>query len=58
MVAGADNKLPFGNLPRLILAWVCSEIFKQYFGPEHGVELPPPERYGYTPVEFAVESKT
>ena len=23
MVAGADNKLPYGNLPRLLLAWVC-----------------------------------
>ena len=22
MVAGADNKLPFGNIPRLLLAWV------------------------------------
>ena len=28
MVAGADNKLPFGNLPRLILAWVCSEAVR------------------------------
>ena len=27
-------------------------------GPEHGVELPPPECYAYTPVEFADESKT
>ena len=35
-----------------------SEAFKRYFGPEHGVELPPPERYAYTPVEFADESKT
>ena len=25
MVAGADNKLPFGNLPRLLLAWVSTE---------------------------------
>ena len=25
IVAGADNKLPFGNLPRLLLAWVCTE---------------------------------
>ena len=25
MVAGGDNKLPFGNLPRLLLAWVCTE---------------------------------
>ena len=35
-----------------------SEVFKRYFGPEHGVELPPPERYSYTPVEFVDESKT
>ena len=28
IVAGADNKLPFGNLPRLILAWVCSEAVR------------------------------
>ena len=26
MVAGADNKLPYGNLPRLLLAWVCTEV--------------------------------
>jgi hypothetical protein len=25
MIAGGDNKLPFGNLPRLLLAWVCTE---------------------------------
>ena len=24
----ADNKLPYGNLPRLILAWVCSEAVR------------------------------
>ena len=28
MVAGADNKLPYGNLPRLILAWLCTEAVK------------------------------
>ena len=28
MVAGADNNLPFGNLPRLILAWVCTEAVR------------------------------
>ena len=28
MVAGADTKLPFGNLPRLILAWVCTEAVR------------------------------
>ena len=26
-VAGI-NKLPFGNLPRLILAWICTEVVK------------------------------
>ena len=28
MSAGGLNKLPFGNLPRLILAWVCSEAVR------------------------------
>lgn len=29
-----------------------SEVFRRYFGPDHGVELPPRERYRYKPVEF------
>lgn len=29
-----------------------SEVFKRHFGPEHGVELPPPSRHGYRPVSF------
>lgn len=28
MIAGGDNKLPFGNLPRLLLAWISTEAFK------------------------------
>ena len=28
MIAGLGNKLPFGNLPRLILAWVCTEAVR------------------------------
>ena len=28
MVAGADNRLPYGNLPRLILAWVTTEAVR------------------------------
>ena len=28
MQSGPDNKLPFGNLPRLILAWVCTEAVR------------------------------
>ena len=28
MVAGADNKLPFGNLPRLLLSWVSTEAVR------------------------------
>ena len=28
MIAGLDNKLPFGNLPRLILAWLCTEVVR------------------------------
>ena len=33
-----------------------SETFRRYFGPEHGIDLPPPERYGYRPVAFPDES--
>jgi hypothetical protein len=28
MVAGPDNKLPYGVLPRLLLAWICSEAVR------------------------------
>ena len=28
MIAGADNKLPFGNIPRLLLAWICTEAVR------------------------------
>ena len=28
MTAGIDNKLPFGNLPRLLLAWVSTEAVR------------------------------
>ena len=28
MVAGADNKLPYGNFPRLLLAWLCTEVVR------------------------------
>ena len=28
MIAGGLNKLPFGNLPRLLLAWVCTEAVR------------------------------
>ena len=28
MVAGADNKLPYGSLPRLLLAWVSTEAVR------------------------------
>ena len=28
MIAGGDNKLPFGNLPRLVLAWVSTEAVR------------------------------
>ena len=28
MVAGADNKLPFGNLPRLLMAWISTEAVR------------------------------
>ncbi len=28
MVAGGGNKLPYGTLPRLLLAWVCTEAVR------------------------------
>ena len=28
MISGGDSKLPFGNLPRLLLAWVCTEAVR------------------------------
>ena len=28
MVAGADNKLPYGTIPRLLLAWLCTEAVR------------------------------
>ena len=28
MQAGAETKLPFGNLPRLLMAWVCTEVVR------------------------------
>ena len=28
MIAGGDNKLPYGNLPRLLIAWVCTEAVR------------------------------
>ena len=28
MIAGGGNKLPFGNPPRLLMAWVCTEAVR------------------------------
>ena len=28
MIAGGDNRLPYGNLPRLLLAWLCTEAVR------------------------------
>ena len=28
MVAGADNQLPFGNIPRLLMAWISTEAVR------------------------------
>ena len=35
-----------------------SEAFTRYFGPRHGVELPPPERHGFRPLLFSDEVGT
>jgi hypothetical protein len=34
-----------------------SEVFKRFFGPEHGIDLPPSARYGSRPVVFADEEE-
>ena len=28
MLPGADNKLPYGSVPRLLLAWLCTEAVR------------------------------
>ena len=28
MIAGGRNKLPYGNIPRLLLAWICTEAVR------------------------------
>ena len=33
-----------------------SEVFKRHFGPEHGIELPPPKRYRHKPVTVSDRS--
>ena len=33
-----------------------SEAFGRYFGPDNGIELPPPPRYPYRPIGFFDES--
>ena len=30
MIAGGDNKLPYGNIPRLLLAWVSTEAVRTH----------------------------
>ena len=30
MQAGPENKLPYGSLPRLLLAWVCTEAVRTH----------------------------
>ena len=34
-----------------------SEVFRRYFGPEHGIDLPLNERFGYQPVLLPCENK-
>lgn len=35
-----------------------SQAFERYFGPDHGVELPPTRRYGYKPVALPGGGRT
>ena len=41
MQAGPENKLPYGNLPRLLMAWVSTEAVQTQRAPD---EMGPPER--------------
>lgn len=34
-----------------------SEAFARHFGEDHGVELPPPARWGYRPLSFSGEEE-
>ena len=43
MSAGGLNKLPFGNLPRLLLAWVCTEAVQtRIIGDDLAIVTPAP----------------
>ena len=35
---------------------IPSQVFRRYFGAEHGIDLPPLQGYGYRPVGFGDES--
>lgn len=35
-----------------------SEAFVRYFGPEHGVDLPRRQRFGYRPISFVGDNGT
>ena len=30
-----------------------SEVFAHYFGEEHGIDIPVPQKYGYRPISFS-----
>lgn len=34
-----------------------SAVFRRYFGPDHGIELPLPRQYGYVPRHLDQESE-
>ena len=46
MTASAGAKLPFGNLPRLLLAWMCTEAVR----PHSALGYRPPAPGAYNPV--------
>ena len=46
MIAGADKKLPYGNLPRLLLAWISTEAVAHSI-PRVGFSLTRPQRLSW-----------
>ena len=35
-----------------------SDVFRQYFGPEHGIDLPLDQRFSYRPILFSNDDET
>ena len=52
-----ERRLGGVSVGELVRRETPSQVFRWHFGPEHGVELPPPQRYGYRPVALPEEDR-